>query len=93
MAEPAYIPTKEQLLARLGRIEGQVRGVTRMVEEERYCIEVLTQISAAQKALDRVAMGLVSDHTRECVIGAEGTERSERTEELLDALDRLVSRR
>ena len=94
MAEaPAYAPSKEQLLNRLRRVEGQVRGVARMVEEERYCVDVLTQISAIQRALDRVALGLVSDHTRECVIGASGEKQEERTEELLEALDRLVSRR
>lgn len=90
---PGYTPSKDQLLKRLSRIEGQVRGVSRMVAEDRYCIDVLTQISAAQSALDRVAIGLVSDHTRECVIGAEGETQRERTEELLEAIDRLVSRR
>lgn len=90
---PGYAETKQQLRNRLRRIEGQVRGIARMVDEEEYCIDVLTQISAAQRALDRVALELVADHTRECVIGAEGREREERTEELLGALDRLVSRR
>ncbi len=94
MAEqPGYAPGKEQLLNRLRRIEGQVRGIARMVDEERYCIDVLAQISAIQGALDRVAMQLVADHTRECVIGAGEDKQEERTEELLQALDRLVSRR
>jgi len=94
MAEqPAYAPSKQQLRNRLRRIEGQVRGVARMVDEERYCIDVLTQISAIQRALDRVALQLVSDHTRECVIGASGKQQVERTDELLTAIDRLVSRR
>lgn len=91
--QPGYAPSKEQLLNRLRRIEGQVRGIERMVDEERYCIDVLNQISAIQRALDRVAMGLVSDHTRECVVGAEGGEQEERTGELLEAINRLVSRR
>lgn len=90
---PGYAPTKEQMRNRLSRIEGQVRGVSRMVEEERYCIDVLAQISAIQAALDKVAIGLVSDHTRECVIGADGEQRAERTEELIEAIDRLVARR
>lgn len=90
---PGYAGDKPKLANRLSRIEGQVRGVGRMVEEERYCIDVLTQISAIQSALDRVAVELVSDHTRECVIGAEGSLQAERTEELLSAIDRLVSRR
>lgn len=91
---PGYAPTKEQMRNRLSRIEGQVRGVARMVEEERYCIEVLAQISAIHAALDKVAMGLVFDHTRECVIGAgdEGL-RADRTDELIEAIDRLVARR
>ncbi len=94
MAEqPGYAPSKDQLRNRLRRIEGQVRGVERMVDEERYCIDVLTQISAVQRALDRVALGLVSDHARECVVGATGEKQTERTEELIGAIDRLVSRR
>jgi DNA-binding FrmR family transcriptional regulator len=90
---PGYTKAKAQMHNRLRRIEGQVRGLERMVEEERYCIDVMTQISAIQAALDKVAMSLVSDHTRECVIGAEGDLQTERTEELLQAIDRLVSRR
>ncbi len=91
--QPGYTPSKEQLLNRLRRIEGQVRGVAGMVEDERYCIDVLAQISAVQRALDKVALGLVSDHTHECVIGATGAKQEERTEELLEAINRLVSRR
>ncbi len=94
MAEqPGYAESKQKLRNRLNRIEGQVRGVARMVDDERYCIDVLTQISAIQRALDQVALELVSDHTRECVIGATGAKQEERTEELLEAVDRLVSRR
>ena len=94
MAEhPGYAASKQQLRNRVRRIEGQVRGVTRMVDEERYCIDVLAQITAVQRALDRVALELVSDHTRECVVGATGDKQEERTDELLTAIDRLVSRR
>ena len=87
-----YSATKDQLLKRLRRIEGQVRGVERMVDEERYCVDVLTQISAVQAALDKVALGLLDDHARHCVI--EGPERlkDERTEELLGAVARLMRR-
>ncbi len=88
---PGYKATKAQLLKRLARVEGQVRGVTRMVEEERYCIDVLTQIQAAQAALDKVALGLLDDHTRHCVVEAKGKERVERADELMDAVGRLVS--
>jgi len=88
-----YTATKDQLLARLSRVEGQVRGVQRMVEDDRYCIDVLTQISAVQAALDKVALGLLDDHTRTCVIGAQDPgRREERTEELMGAVGRLMRR-
>jgi CsoR family transcriptional regulator, copper-sensing transcriptional repressor len=87
-----YSATKEQLNRRLKRIEGQVRGVERMVEEDRYCIDVLTQISAIQAALDKVALGLLDDHAAHCVIGAAEGEREEKTEELMAAVGRLLRR-
>jgi DNA-binding FrmR family transcriptional regulator len=87
-----YQEDKEKLLKRLARVEGQVRGVSKMVEEERYCIDVLTQIGAIQAALDKVALGLLDDHTRHCVIEAEGGERVEKVDELMAALGRFVSR-
>jgi DNA-binding FrmR family transcriptional regulator len=87
-----YSTDKDALLKRLARIEGQVRGVSRMVEEERYCIDVLTQIGAIEAALDKVALGLIDDHTRHCVIDAEGDERAEKVDELVAALGRFVGR-
>jgi DNA-binding FrmR family transcriptional regulator len=87
-----YSATKDQLQARLRRIEGQVRGVQGMVDEERWCIDVLTQISAIQAALDGVALGLLDDHARHCVIGAAEGERAERTDELMAAVGRLMRR-
>ena len=69
---PGYKASKEELLTRLARVEGQVRGVTRMVEEDRYCIDVLTQIEAAEAALDKVALGLLDDHVRNCMRGRQG---------------------
>ncbi|MGI8593666.1 MAG: metal-sensitive transcriptional regulator [Solirubrobacteraceae bacterium] len=88
-----YTASKDQLLSRLRRVEGQVRGVQRMVEDDRYCIDVLTQISAVQAALDKVALGLLDDHTRTCVIGAQDAgRREERTEELMGAVGRLMRR-
>ena len=87
-----YTATKDQLLRRLRRVEGQVRGVERMVEEDRYCIDVLTQISAAQAALDKVALGLMDDHARHCVLEGPDRERRERTEELMGAVGRLMRR-
>src|SRR5947209_19945382 len=87
-----YTATKDQLGARLRRIEGQVRGVSGMVEEDRYCIEILTQISAVQAALDKVALGLLDDHAHHCVMGAPGRKQAERTEELMGAVGRLMRR-
>jgi CsoR family transcriptional regulator, copper-sensing transcriptional repressor len=87
-----YSATKDQLQARLKRIEGQVRGVQGMVEDERYCIDVLTQISAIQAALDKVALGLLDDHARHCVIGSNGETQNDRTEELMAAVGRLLHR-
>jgi CsoR family transcriptional regulator, copper-sensing transcriptional repressor len=87
-----YEADKAALLKRLARIEGQVRGVSRMVEEERYCIDVLTQIGAIEAALDKVALGLIDDHTRHCVMDAEGGEQAEKVDELVAALGRFVGR-
>ena len=87
-----YSASKDQLLNRLRRIEGQVRGVERMVEDDRYCIDVVTQISAIQAALDKVALGLLDDHARHCVIGGEEDLQEERTDELMAAVGRLVRR-
>jgi DNA-binding FrmR family transcriptional regulator len=88
-----YSATKDQLLARLARIEGQIRGIEGMVEDERYCIDVLTQINAAQAALDKVALGLLDQHAHHCVIGAPSAEeRDEKTDELMAAVGRLMRR-
>src|SRR4051794_37796324 len=87
-----YTSTKEQLQKRLKRVEGQVRGVEKMVEEARYCIDVLTQIPAIQAALDKVALGLRDAHARHCVIGGPSEVKEERTEELMAAVARLMRR-
>ena len=89
---PGYKASKEQLLKRLARVQGQVGGVTRMVEEDRYCIDVLTQIGAIQAALDKVALGLLDDHAAHCVLGAAEDERDEKTAELMAAVGRLMRR-
>ena len=87
-----YTATKPQLLTRLRRIEGQVRGIQGMVEEDRYCIDVLTQISAIQAALDKVALGLLDEHAHHCVIGAAADDRDDKTDELMAAVGRLMRR-
>jgi DNA-binding FrmR family transcriptional regulator len=87
-----YTATKDQLLNRLRRIEGQVRGVERMVEDDRYCIDILTQISAAQAALDKVALGLLDDHARHCIAKAPASQKQEKIEELMAAVGRLMRR-
>jgi CsoR family transcriptional regulator, copper-sensing transcriptional repressor len=87
-----YTAHKGPLLNRLKRIEGQVRGVQGMVEDDRYCIDVLTQINAIQAALDKVALGLLDDHVQHCVMGAEGADQFEKTDELMAAVARLMRR-
>jgi DNA-binding FrmR family transcriptional regulator len=87
-----YTTTKDQLQTRLRRIEGQVRGIQGMVDEDRYCIDILTQIAAIQAGLDKVALGLLDGHARTCVVGAESEIRDERTAELMAAVGRLMRR-
>src|SRR5687768_8860104 len=85
-----YSATKDQLITRLKRVEGQVRGIQNMVGEDRYCIDVLTQIAAVQAALDKVALGLMDDHARHCVVDDPAGLKDERTEELMGAVARLL---
>lgn len=88
-----YAPRKDDLLKRLRRAEGQVRGVHRMVEEDEYCIDIITQLSAASKALERVALALVDDHLSHCVAQAAregGAVSAEKLKEASDAIARLV---
>ncbi|MEO8095176.1 MAG: metal-sensitive transcriptional regulator [Pseudolysinimonas sp.] len=88
-----YIDDKDNILKRLRRAEGQVRGIARMVEEDTYCIDVLTQVSAATKALESVALSLLEDHLSHCVAEAtaEGGEvAQDKLREASDAIARLV---
>jgi DNA-binding FrmR family transcriptional regulator len=78
-------------MKRLSRLEGQVRGVSRMVEEDRYCIDVLTQISAIRAALDKVALGLVDEHARHCMRDTD-RDPDQDVDELMGALGRMLSR-
>jgi DNA-binding FrmR family transcriptional regulator len=87
---PGYQASKQELLTRLARVEGQVRGVARMVEEDRYCIDVLTQIEAAEAALNKIALGLLDEHVRHCMRGGDGASE-EQVQELMGAVGRLVS--
>ena len=87
-----YTENRDAVLKRLRRIEGQVRGVERMVEKNRYCIDVVTQVTAIQAALDKVALELLSDHAAHCVAGAEHGDQEELTEELMGAVRRLLKR-
>jgi DNA-binding FrmR family transcriptional regulator len=87
-----YSANKDAVSKRLRRIEGQVRGVERMVEEDRYCIDVVTQVTAIQAALDKVALELLADHASHCVVGAAEADRQERTEELMATVRRLLRR-
>jgi DNA-binding FrmR family transcriptional regulator len=90
---PGYAENKDAVLKRLRRIEGQVRGLERMVEEDTYCIDVLTQVSAATKALQAVALNLLDDHLAHCVTEAAvagGAEAAEKLREASAAIERLV---
>ncbi len=91
-APRGYTATKEQFLKRLARVEGQVRGVSRMVEDDRPCIDVLTQIGAIQAALDKVALGLLDDHARHCVVNGPPEQQAERADEIMAAVGRLMRR-
>ncbi len=92
-----YAPHKDQLLNRLARIEGQVRGIARMIEEDRYCIDILTQLGAVDTALEAVAIKVLEDHVRHCVAGAlaSGDEQqaTEKSAELLEAVQRFAKTR
>ncbi len=91
--QPGYITEKQALLNRLRRIEGQVRGLQRMVEDDTYCIDILTQVSAATKALETVALSLLDEHLRHCVTDAAragGTEAEQKITEASEAIARLV---
>ena len=91
--EPGYIHSKDAQLKRLRRIEGQIRGVHRMVEQDVYCIDILTQVSAATKALEAVALGLLEDHLKHCLLEAASNPSADlnaKLEEASAAIGRLV---
>jgi DNA-binding FrmR family transcriptional regulator len=92
-----YAPHKDQLLKRLARIEGQVRGIAKMIEHDRYCIDVLTQLGAVDTALEAVALKVLEDHVQHCVAGAlasgDPRQAQEKTAELLGAVQRFAKTR
>ena len=92
-----YVNDKEALITRLHRIEGQVRGIEKMVEDERYCIDILTQIGAVSTALETVAQKLLEEHANHCVAGALASgsreQAEEKTRELLQAVQRFTRTR
>jgi CsoR family transcriptional regulator, copper-sensing transcriptional repressor len=85
---PGYVEDKDAVLKRLKRVEGQVRGLQRMVEEERYCIDVVTQVGAVRSALEEVALQLLDDHARLCVAAGEAG-----AGELVEAVGRFIRTR
>lgn len=92
MTKYGYTDTKPQLLKRLNRIEGQVRGVSKMVQDDKYCIDILTQVSAAKAALDKVALELLRDHARYCLANDDVHSHSEsdKADELVGAISRML---
>lgn len=94
MEHYGYHANKEQLLKRLRRAEGQVRGIARMIEEDKYCIDILTQISAAEAALDKVALELLREHSKHCLSDAtlSDEDRQAKADELVNAVGRMISK-
>jgi DNA-binding FrmR family transcriptional regulator len=96
MAAAGYVEDKEAILRRLARIEGQVRGLRGMVEDEAYCVDVLTQVAAVTRALEGVSLKLLADHTNHCVrdaVAAGGAQADDRIGELLTAVERFARTR
>ena len=89
----SYGYRKDELIARLNRVGGQVRGIARMVEDEKYCIDILVQVAAVRGALDRVALGVLEDHVKGCVAHSDPKESEAMAEELLEVVERFVSLR
>lgn len=94
MQHYGYHDNKDQIIKRLKRAEGQVRGIARMIEDDKYCIDILTQISAAEAALDKVALELVREHTNHCLSDAtlSTADRRAKSDELVSAVGRLLSK-
>jgi DNA-binding FrmR family transcriptional regulator len=97
VATHGYSADKDELLKRLARIEGQVRGIARMIEDDRYCIDILTQLGAVDTALEAVALRVLEDHVGHCVAGAlssgDAAQAEEKSRELLEAVQRFAKTR
>lgn len=93
MTKYGYADNKEAIIKRLNRVEGQVRGISRMVGSDTYCIDILTQISAVESAMDKIALELLKEHTRHCVMNDDiGPSREEKINEVITAVDRLLKK-
>ena len=92
MQQYGYAENKPALMKRLNRIEGQVRGVSKMVDEDKYCIDILTQVSAAKAALDKVALELLRDHARHCLSNdhVHSKDKGDKADELVSAIGRML---
>jgi len=85
-----YDAAKPELQKRLNRVEGQVRGIANMVEDDRYCIDILTQLSAVQAALDKVSLELLRSHSRHCMNADDPQERQQKVDEIVTAIERII---
>ncbi len=85
-----YYETKPDIAKRLNRVEGQIRGIGRMVEADKNCIDILTQVSAAQAALDKIALGLLRDHARHCMKQDNAVTQRQKADELIQAFERMM---
>lgn len=92
MTNYGYTDKKPALLKRLSRIEGQVRGVSNMVQNDKYCIDILTQVSAAKAALDKVALELLRDHAKHCLTNkdVQSPSKADKADELVQAISRML---
>jgi DNA-binding FrmR family transcriptional regulator len=85
-----YYDSKPELMKRLNRASGQIGGIAKMIDDDKYCIDILTQISAVHSALDKVALELITDHTRHCMNEGDESQKNKKAEELTAAIARII---
>jgi DNA-binding FrmR family transcriptional regulator len=85
-----YYDSKPELMKRLNRASGQIGGIAKMIDDDKYCIDILTQISAVHSALDKVALELITDHTRQCMNEGDESQKNKKAEELTAAIARII---